>query len=86
MYYLLAFYLNHPKPNALHNIDITYDFGFLRGLAGFLTGMSIYQLYNKGAGRRFLSLAYLVVLIVLSAASYRYIERPARTAIRKAAD
>src|SRR5438045_7740910 len=29
-----------------HNLDSTYDYGFLRGLAGFTTGLLLYILYQ----------------------------------------
>jgi peptidoglycan/LPS O-acetylase OafA/YrhL len=30
-----------------HSLDVSYDFGYLRGLAGFTTGILIYQLYRS---------------------------------------
>ncbi|MBL7901545.1 MAG: acyltransferase [Bacteroidia bacterium] len=33
-------------PNA-RDINVTYDYGFLRGLAGFIAGMLTYHLYNR---------------------------------------
>ena len=43
-----------PRTNPLnpslppeHNLDATFDYGFLRGLAGFLTGVLVYLLYQS---------------------------------------
>jgi peptidoglycan/LPS O-acetylase OafA/YrhL len=35
-----------------HNLDVYYDYGFLRGLAGFLTGMLTYEGFASGSVRR----------------------------------
>jgi peptidoglycan/LPS O-acetylase OafA/YrhL len=37
-------------PTAIvpHNLDATFDYGFLRGLAGFVTGMLLYAVYEAG--------------------------------------
>jgi peptidoglycan/LPS O-acetylase OafA/YrhL len=42
-------------PNAVvpHNLDVTFDFGFLRGLAGFISGMLVYRAYESGVMSRF---------------------------------
>jgi peptidoglycan/LPS O-acetylase OafA/YrhL len=44
-----------PRVNAFdpslpprQNLDVTFDFGFLRGLAGFISGMILYKLYEAG--------------------------------------
>ena len=39
----------------LHKLDVTYDYGFLRGIAGFLVGMLCYGLYNQFPTRSFFS-------------------------------
>ena len=40
--------------NPASNLDITYDFGWLRCLLGFIAGMGVYQLYRARTGARFL--------------------------------
>ena len=37
-------------PAAPHrqNLDVTFDYGFLRGLAGFISGMILYKIYESG--------------------------------------
>ncbi len=36
-----------PAAPVPHNLDVTYDYGFLRGLAGFMAGMVTYILYQQ---------------------------------------
>lgn len=36
-----------PNLPAPHTLDSTFDFGYLRGLAGFTTGMLLYKLYES---------------------------------------
>jgi peptidoglycan/LPS O-acetylase OafA/YrhL len=35
-----------------HNLDVYYDYGFLRGWPGFLTGMLTYEVFASGSVRR----------------------------------
>jgi peptidoglycan/LPS O-acetylase OafA/YrhL len=37
-----------PKIVVPHNLDSSFDFGFLRGLAGFICGMLVYKIYASG--------------------------------------
>jgi peptidoglycan/LPS O-acetylase OafA/YrhL len=37
-----------PRVIVPHDLDSTFDFGFLRGLAGFICGMLIYKIYEAG--------------------------------------
>jgi peptidoglycan/LPS O-acetylase OafA/YrhL len=43
--------VNFMNPSLPHpqNLDSTFDFGFLRGLAGFISGMIVYKLYQAGS-------------------------------------
>lgn len=34
-------------PNLNHDLDVTYDYGYLRGIAGFMMGMLTYVAYTK---------------------------------------
>ena len=36
----------YPAIPVPHNLNTTYDYGFLRGIAGFVTGMIVYKLYQ----------------------------------------
>jgi peptidoglycan/LPS O-acetylase OafA/YrhL len=48
IYFLLAFKFSKANgTTGQYNLDQTYDYGYLRGIAGFLAGGMIYQLYLK---------------------------------------
>ena len=65
IYCLLAFKLSKSNgTTGLYNLDQTYDYGYLRGIAGFLAGGMIYQLYLK---KIFYFLKADATLIILSA-------------------
>jgi peptidoglycan/LPS O-acetylase OafA/YrhL len=63
-------YPNIPVP---HNINTTYDYGFLRGLAGFITGMLGYLIYQlpslKNIFKKDIS-ALLITIILIIAMHY----------------
>ena len=46
MYWLPRKDLFDPEKAAPHNLDSTFDYGFLRGLAGFIVGMLLYKAYE----------------------------------------
>jgi peptidoglycan/LPS O-acetylase OafA/YrhL len=53
---------------VLHKLDVTYDYGFLRGIAGFTLGMLCYGLYSKERLRLFFSkdsVAFVCILATL---------------------
>lgn len=52
-----------------HNLNTTYDYGWLRGIAGFCAGMVIYQLYPKPGIRRIIGGDGASVLILLLVAA-----------------
>jgi len=73
-YYSIMYLL--PRKNPLyplipvpHNINSTYDYGFLRGVAGFMTGMLMYRLYLWHTIQQLLSkdLTALIIIILLIA-------------------
>jgi len=39
----------------LHELDVTYDYGFLRGIAGFALGLLLYRAYSNKRVRSFFS-------------------------------
>lgn len=68
-YYAIMYLL--PRKNPLnpgmpvpHNINTTFDYGFLRGIAGFITGMLIYLLFQLPAVRRVFGHDFTSVLIL----------------------
>jgi peptidoglycan/LPS O-acetylase OafA/YrhL len=69
-----------PRKNPLnpaipvpHNLNVTFDYGWLRGVAGFSAGMIMYQLYRwPGAGRVFGSDAASMLVLLLLAAGLHF--------------
>ncbi len=66
-----------PRKNPLnpaipvpHNINTTFDYGFLRGIAGFITGMLMYLLYQsekiKHIFKKDISAAIAILLLILA--------------------
>ena len=62
--YLFTIYYLYPlsaaansslDPGIKDNLDVTYDYGFVRCFFGFLFGMLLYELYRVGWGRRYLN-------------------------------
>ena len=59
----------HPN----HNLDITWDYGFLRCLFQFIIGINIYQFYDQKIGFGLLSKDYVfIVLFVLIAVGFHF--------------
>jgi peptidoglycan/LPS O-acetylase OafA/YrhL len=55
-----------PTAVVPHNLDVSFDFGFLRGLAGFIAGVLLYQIYEAGLGSKLFRKDYMAVLIVIA--------------------
>ena len=73
IYCLLAFKLSKSNgTTGLYNLDLTYDYGYLRGIAGFLAGGMIYQLYLKKIFYFLKADAFLVILFALLSACLHY--------------
>jgi len=55
-----------PTAVVPHDLDSTFDYGFLRGLAGFISGMLLYRAYEVGMGNRFFQndLTALIFIII----------------------
>lgn len=66
IYCLLAFKFSKGNgTTGQYNLDQTYDYGYLRGIAGFLAGGMIYQLYLKKIFLFLKADAILIFLFVL---------------------
>jgi len=73
-YLAIMFWL--PRKNPLypsipvpHNINTTFDYGFLRGIAGFATGMLVYLLYRAEKIKNIFSkdaFAFLALLLLIT--------------------
>ncbi|MBS1932368.1 MAG: acyltransferase [Bacteroidetes bacterium] len=60
----------NPAIPVPHNINTTYDYGFLRGIAGFITGMSMYILYQSSTAKKIfqkdVTVLFSLILLVLA--------------------
>jgi peptidoglycan/LPS O-acetylase OafA/YrhL len=66
IYCLLAFKLSKGNgTTGQYNLDQTYDYGYLRGIAGFLAGGMIYQFYRKKIFYFLKADVFLVILFTL---------------------
>lgn len=48
-----------------HNLDATFDFGYLRGLAGFVAGVLLYKIYEERRWSRLFESDYMVFLLII---------------------
>ncbi|MBS1948151.1 MAG: acyltransferase [Bacteroidetes bacterium] len=60
----------YPSAPVAHNINSTYDYGFLRGLAGFMCGMVVYVFYRSAHAKKIFGndLTGLIILLLLATA------------------
>jgi peptidoglycan/LPS O-acetylase OafA/YrhL len=56
-----------PSAPPRKNLDVTFDYGYLRGLAGFISGMLLYRLYEEGLFRKIFQKDISTVLVILLA-------------------
>jgi peptidoglycan/LPS O-acetylase OafA/YrhL len=70
MYFLPRKNFFNPSIPVPHNLNTTYDYGFLRGIAGFTTGMIVYTFFQwssaKGMFRKDVYAVVTSVLVVLA--------------------
>lgn len=55
----------YPSAAVPHNINSTYDYGFLRGIAGFMIGIIIYQFYKISFIQKIFQKDILTILILI---------------------
>jgi peptidoglycan/LPS O-acetylase OafA/YrhL len=53
-----------PAAIVPHDLDISFDYGFLRGLAGFISGMLVYEIYGSGLFRKFFQNDLTALLLI----------------------
>ena len=70
MYFLPRKNFLYPSIPVPHNLNTTYDYGFLRGIAGFTTGMIVYTFYQwcaaEGMFRKDIPAAVTMLLLALA--------------------
>ena len=70
MYFLPRRNFMNPSIPVPHNLNTTYDYGFLRGIAGFMTGMLVYKLYHwaslKNLFQKDLFSITIILLLILA--------------------
>src|SRR5450432_3722363 len=70
MYFLPRKNYLYPSIPVPHNLNATYDYGFLRGIAGFITGMIVYKLYQwpsaKNIFHKDIFAAMFIIMLVLA--------------------
>jgi peptidoglycan/LPS O-acetylase OafA/YrhL len=70
MYFLPRKNYYFPLIPVPHNLNTTYDYGWLRGIAGFMTGMIVYKIYQwslpNNIFNKDLFAAAIIILVILS--------------------
>jgi peptidoglycan/LPS O-acetylase OafA/YrhL len=56
----------HPKIPVPHNLNTTFDYGYIRGIAGFASGILMYLLYQLPAVRKAFSSDIASVLVIVA--------------------
>jgi peptidoglycan/LPS O-acetylase OafA/YrhL len=56
----------NPAAIVPHNLDTTYDYGFLRGLAGFISGMLLYKVYEAGIWNKLFQRDFTALLLIVA--------------------
>jgi peptidoglycan/LPS O-acetylase OafA/YrhL len=54
-----------PAAIVPHDLNISFDYGFLRGLAGFVSGMLLYKIYDSGLFRNIFQRDWTALLVIL---------------------
>jgi len=55
-----------PTAVVPHNLNVTYDYGYLRGLAGFISGMLLYIIYDLKLFRNLFRSDITAVIVILA--------------------
>jgi peptidoglycan/LPS O-acetylase OafA/YrhL len=54
-----------PAAIVPHDLNTTFDYGYLRGLAGFISGMLVYKIYEEDLFRKFFQKDRTALLIII---------------------
>lgn len=66
MYWIPPAGIGNAERLVMHKLDVTYDYGFLRGIAGFTLGMLAYGLYAKSRTRDLFSGDSIVLVFIVA--------------------
>jgi len=72
LYFLPPKGIGNAQRLILHQLDVTYDYGFLRGLAGFTLGMLCYEFYFNAHYRELFSSDLAAVIFISMTFLYMY--------------
>lgn len=61
---------------ASHSINVSYQFGFLRCLCGFILGMTMYQGFKAGWAKKILGNGYALTVLVLASFTCMHLDAP----------
>ena len=65
LYFVPRHDLYNPAADKLHDLDVTSDYGFLRSIAGFMTGMLLYLVYELNKVKSFFNSDILCGIYIL---------------------
>jgi len=72
LYWLPPAGIGNAQRLILHQLDVTYDYGFLRGLVGFSLGMLCYELYSNHRYKEFLGSDLAAGIFIVMTFLYMY--------------
>ena len=58
-------FMNHPPNPKKQTLDVNWHYGTLRGVFGFIAGMSIWQLYTKDKLKKILANGWSLLVLML---------------------
>ena len=56
-----------PLAVAVHDLNVSFDYGFIRGLAGFTLGILLYKFYKTPVSKQLFSSDWLLALLITAA-------------------
>ena len=71
MYFSIVYFLPRVNPfvptlPVPHNLDVTYDYGYIRGIAGFIAGMITYIGFQQNAVLKYFNSDFVSILLILA--------------------
>jgi len=69
LYFAIVYFLPRTDPflpASPHNLDVSHDYGFIRGTAGFIAGMITYKAFQEKGIANFFNNDLFAILIIIS--------------------